>query len=58
MVFKHRLRLAEVPVKMREREAGRSSISGLWSVYYAIKVLLAVFMAVSRRSATPLEETE
>ena len=49
MVFKHRLRLAEVPVKMREREAGRSSIGGFWSVYYAIKVLLAVFMAVSRR---------
>ena len=58
MVFKHRLRLAEVPVKMREREAGRSSIGGFWSVYYAIKVLLAVFMAVSRRSATPLEEAE
>jgi glycosyltransferase involved in cell wall biosynthesis len=58
MVFKHRLRLAEVPVRMREREAGRSSIGGIWSVYYAIKVLLAVFMAVSRRSATPLEETE
>jgi hypothetical protein len=58
MVFKHRLRLAEVPVKMREREAGRSSIGGFWSVYYAIKVLLAVFMAVSRRSATPLEEAD
>jgi len=58
MVFKHRLRLAEVPVSMREREAGRSSIGGFWSVYYAIKVLLAVFMALSRRSATPLEEVE
>jgi glycosyltransferase involved in cell wall biosynthesis len=58
MVFKHRLRLTEVPVSMRERGAGSSSIGGLWSVYYAIKVLLAVFMAVSRRSATPLEEAE
>jgi glycosyltransferase involved in cell wall biosynthesis len=56
MVFKHRLRLTEVPVSMREREAGRSSIGGLWSVYYAIKVLLAVFIALSRRRATPLEE--
>jgi glycosyltransferase involved in cell wall biosynthesis len=56
MVFKHRLRLAEVPVSMREREAGRSSIGGFWSVYYAIKVLLAVFIALSRRKATPLEE--
>ena len=58
MVFKHRLRLAEVPVTMREREAGRSSIGGFWSMYYAIKVLLAVLMAVSRRSATPLEEAD
>jgi glycosyltransferase involved in cell wall biosynthesis len=58
MVFKHRLRLAEVPVSMRERGAGTSSIGGLRSVYYAIKVLLAVLMAVSRRSATPAEEAE
>ena len=58
MVFKHRLRLAEVPVSMRERGAGTSSIGGLLSVYYAIKVLLAVLMAVSRRSATPAEEAE
>ncbi len=56
MVFKHRLRFTEVPVSMREREVGRSSIGGFWSVYYAIKVLLAVFMALSRRYATPLEE--
>jgi glycosyltransferase involved in cell wall biosynthesis len=56
MVFKHRLRLTEVPVMMRERVAGASSIGGFWSVYYAVKVLLAVFMALSRRNATPLEE--
>jgi hypothetical protein len=56
MVFKHRLRLAEVPVAMRERLAGTSSIGALSSVYYAIKVLLAVFVALSRRNATPLEE--
>jgi glycosyltransferase involved in cell wall biosynthesis len=56
MVFKHRLRLAEVPVTMRERSAGTSSIGALSSVYYAIKVLLAVFVALSRRNATPLEE--
>ena len=40
MVFKHRLRLAEVPVSCAS--GGRtSSIGGIWSVYYAIKVLLA-----------------
>lgn len=56
MVFKHRLRLAEVPVTMRERWAGTSSIGTLASIYYAVKVLLAVFIALSRRNATPLEE--
>ena len=56
MVFKHRLRLAEVHVEMRQRTAGTSSIGALASVYYAAKVLLAVFVALSRRNATPLEE--
>ena len=56
MVFKHRLRLAEVPCRCASASAGRSSIGGFWSVYYAIKVLLAVFIALSRRKATPLEE--
>ena len=56
MVFKHRLRLAEVHVAMRERAAGTSSIGALASLYYAIKVMLAVLIAVTRRNATPLEE--
>jgi glycosyltransferase involved in cell wall biosynthesis len=56
MVFKHRLRLAEVPVTMRERSAGESSIGAFASFYYAVKVLLAVFIALSRRNATPLED--
>jgi glycosyltransferase involved in cell wall biosynthesis len=56
MVFKHRLRLTEVPVAMRERTAGTSSIGAFSSVYYAVKVLLAVFVALSRRNATPLEQ--
>jgi glycosyltransferase involved in cell wall biosynthesis len=58
MVFKHRLRLAEVHVAMQERTAGRSSIGALASVYYAVKVMLAVFVALSRRYATPLEEDD
>ena len=33
MVFKHRLRLQEVPVRMRARESGRSSITTVRSVY-------------------------
>lgn len=56
MVFKHRLRLAEVPVAMRAREAGDSSITPLRSVYYMLKVSLALFVGLFRRYATPLEE--
>jgi glycosyltransferase involved in cell wall biosynthesis len=55
MVFKHRLRLKEVPVAMRARETGRSSITALHSVYYMVKVLLAIFVALFRRKAVPLE---
>ena len=36
--------LQEVAVKMREREHGQSSISAFRSIYYMIKVLLAIFM--------------
>jgi glycosyltransferase involved in cell wall biosynthesis len=58
MVFRHRLRLVEVPVQMRERVAGTSSITAVRSVYYAIKVLLATFVALVRRSVVPLEEKD
>ena len=55
LVLKHRLRLVEVPVRMREREHGSSSITFLRSVYYAIKVTLALFVAMGRRYAIPSE---
>lgn len=42
-------RLVEVPVRMRERHAGGSSIGMLASVYYMIKVLLSNTIASSRR---------
>jgi glycosyltransferase involved in cell wall biosynthesis len=56
MVHKHRLRLCEVPVRMVEREHGRSSINALRSIYYMIKVTLALFVSLFRRSAVPAEE--
>ena len=56
LVFKHRLRLAEVPVTMREREHGPSSITFIRSVYYVLKVTLALFIAMVRRYAVPDEE--
>jgi len=56
MVFKHRLRLEEVPVHMRERAAGSSSITAVRSIYYMAKVSLALFVGLFRRHVTPLEE--
>lgn len=56
MLHKHRLRLAELPVHMRERAAGRSSIRGLRTVYYMAKVMLAILIGALRRRATPLED--
>jgi len=49
MVHFHRLRMREVPVKMLERLGGRSSIRSGKSMYYMIKVLLAVFVGLVRR---------
>jgi hypothetical protein len=34
---------------MRERQAGRSSIGAVRSVYYMVKVMLAVFVAMFRK---------
>jgi len=56
LLLKHRLRLTEVPVEMRERETGSSSITVLRSLYYAIKVTLALCIGMARRSAVPTEE--
>ncbi len=58
MVFRHRLRLCEVPVSMRERDSGRSSITALRSVYYMVKVLLAIFVGLFRRNVIPEEEAK
>ena len=55
-LVKHRLRLREVPVVMRERAAGRSSITPSRSVYYTIKVLLAVFVGLFRFTPLPVQE--
>ena len=56
MVHRHRLRLREVPVRMRERAGGRSSITAFRSVYYMAKVLLALFVGIFRRNVVPLED--
>ena len=50
------LRMVEVPVQMRVRETGNSSITALRAAYYMIKVLLALFIGLFRRYPTPQEE--
>ena len=56
MCFRHRLRSTEVPVRMRERSSGSSSITALSSIYYMVKVLLAIFVGVFRRNVVLVEE--
>jgi hypothetical protein len=56
MVVRHELRLLEVPVAMRDRATGRSSITASQSVYYMAKVLLAIFVGLFRRNVVPLKE--
>ena len=50
----HRLRMRETPVKMLQRGGGRSSIGSGKSVYYMVKVLLAIFIGLAR--ARPVVE--
>jgi glycosyltransferase involved in cell wall biosynthesis len=51
VIIAHRagLRLVEVPVEMRERQGGRSSITPLKSGYYMLKVIMAIVMVLLRR---------
>jgi len=51
MAIKHQIRLVEVPVTMREREHGRSSIGALASIYYMVKILVALFVDLFRKEA-------
>jgi glycosyltransferase involved in cell wall biosynthesis len=47
------LRSVEVPVAMREREHGQSSITFVRSVYYMLKVTLALLVAMARKPTLP-----
>jgi hypothetical protein len=54
LMHHHRLSSVEIPVVMRERLGGVSSINSTRSVYYMIKVLLAVVVGLCR--ARPVVE--
>lgn len=44
-----RYRILEIPVSMRQRSGGRSSINRFRSFYYMVKVMLALMVVASRR---------
>jgi glycosyltransferase involved in cell wall biosynthesis len=49
LMHAHRLNSCEIPVTMRARTSGSSTISSSQSIYYMVKVLLAVFVGLFRR---------
>lgn len=49
LLHKVKLRMTEVPVIMRDRTGGKSSITPLRSVYYMTKVLMASFIDLMKR---------
>jgi len=55
MIHAHRLRSGEVPVRMRPRTTGVSSINASRSIYYMVKVLLAILVGLCR--ARPVVES-
>jgi hypothetical protein len=48
--------MMEVPVLMRERMFGRSSLTVPLATFYAFKVFVAVFVSLFRRTTLHLEE--
>ena len=44
------LRAVEVPVSMKERQAGHTSITPIRSIYYVVKVLLSLLMGLMRKT--------
>jgi glycosyltransferase involved in cell wall biosynthesis len=49
LLGKNDFRVCEVPVEMAERQGGTSSISGLKSAHYMIKVIIAMLMTAQRQ---------
>jgi glycosyltransferase involved in cell wall biosynthesis len=56
LAARHGLRIVEVPVLMRERAAGRSSVTTIRGTYFMIRILLALFVSVFRRYPRTVEE--
>jgi hypothetical protein len=56
MLHAHHLRIHEVHTSMNARGFGESSIDYLRSAYYMVKVMLALFVGLSRRRPVPVED--
>jgi hypothetical protein len=52
------LRVSEVAITMRERQGGHSSISGYTSIYYMLKVTVAVVLAYARTRRRATENSD
>jgi hypothetical protein len=48
LMHAHGMRRLEIPVIMRPRLTGSSAISSTQSIYYMVKVLLALFVGIFR----------
>jgi hypothetical protein len=53
---RHGFVVREVPVAMRERQGGRSSITLLRSIYYMLKVLIAIVVGATREKRGRVQE--
>jgi glycosyltransferase involved in cell wall biosynthesis len=56
LAARYGLRIVEVPVRMRERAAGRSSVTTIRGTYFVIRILLALFVSLFRRYPKTVEE--
>jgi glycosyltransferase involved in cell wall biosynthesis len=56
LAARYKLRIVEVPVQMRERAAGRSSVTTIRGTYFVIRILLALFISIFRRYPKTVEE--
>ena len=51
LLHRHKLRILEVAVEMKERQAGVSSITMVKSAYYMLKVSLAIILEMLRKTS-------
>jgi hypothetical protein len=58
LAHRHGMRIVEVSVRMRDRAGGSSSITLVRSIYYVVKVSLALFIGLFRRPTALAAEDE